>query len=328
MLYLHGLGHFHPENVVSNAFLESLDIGTDDAWILERTGIRARRSCLPLDYIRATRNADPRAAREAALYDNAETGARAARMAMERAGIQPSEIGLVIAGGCSPQNTIPAEACIVAAELGIQAPAFDVVSACSSFGVQLHGMRAQRPETLPDYVLVVNIENNTRTIDYRDRKAAVLWGDCSAAAIVSARVPAPLQVRCSLIDSDPAGWNKVVIPTGGHFAQEGSAVQAFAIRRSQATIARLRTHARHPDSDLFFVGHQANLTMLDSVATRAGIAKDRHWFNVDEFGNVGAAGAPSVLSQRWGTFAPGTEIALAVVGSGLTWAGLLIEQVE
>ena len=86
-LYLHGLGHFHPENEITNRFLEDLDIGTTDAWIMERVGIRSRRTVLPLDYIRETRNRDPRMAREAMLYGNAETGRRAAEMAIARAGI-------------------------------------------------------------------------------------------------------------------------------------------------------------------------------------------------------------------------------------------------
>lgn len=325
-LYVHGLGHFHPENRIDNAFLTSLDIGTDDAWIMERVGIRCRRTVLPLDYIRDTRNARPTEAHRVSLHTNAQTGAAAARMAMERAGVAAEQIGLVVAGGCSPQLTIPAEACLIAAELGIQAPAYDLSSACSSFAVQLHHLRAQRPEALPGYVLVVNAENNTRTVDYNDRRTAVLWGDATAAAVVSATVPAPLRVRASLVESDPSGWSKVVIPTGGHFAQEGQAVQGFAIRKSLSTLTRLRQHLRGGDGGFFFVGHQANRTMLSSVVERAGIAPDRHLFNVDEYGNVGAAGAPSVLSQRWGSFSPGAEIALVVVGSGLTWAGLLLEQ--
>ena len=86
MLYLNGIGHFHPENVISNGFLESLEIGTDETWILDRVGIANRRTVLDLDYIRHTRNADPRAAAEASTHTNAETGAMAARMAMARAG--------------------------------------------------------------------------------------------------------------------------------------------------------------------------------------------------------------------------------------------------
>ena len=318
-------GHFHPENRIDNAFLTSLDIGTDDAWIMERVGIRARRTVLALDYIVRTKNEHPLEAARWSVHTNAETGARAARLAMERAGIGPSQVGLVIAGGCSPQFSIPAEACLVAAELGIDAPAYDVASACSSFAVQLHYVRAMRPEAVPDYVLVVNVENTTRTVDYRDRRTAVLWGDGSSAAVVSARIPAPVRVRRSVVHSDPAGWNKVVIPAGGHFTQEGSAVQGFAIRKSVATLNELTSHLAGDRAEMIFIGHQANLLMLNAVCERAKIEPARHLFNVDEFGNCGAAGAPSVLSQHWDTLPSRCEIALVVVGSGLTWGGLLID---
>ena len=137
MLYLHGIGHFHPENVITNRFLEDLGIGTDEAWILERVGIRERRTVLSLDYIRQTKNRDPRAAHEASLYRNAETAAAAARMAIERAGLRPDDIGLVISGCCTPFCSTPAEAATVAAELGIDATCFDVNSACTSFGMQI-----------------------------------------------------------------------------------------------------------------------------------------------------------------------------------------------
>ncbi len=324
-LYVHGLGHFHPENCIDNAFLASLNIGTDDTWIMERVGIRTRRTVLPLDYIFRTKNEHPSEAAHWSLHTNAQTGALAARMAIDRAGIQPSQIGLVIAGGCSPQYSIPAEACQIAAELGLAVPAYDLNSACSSFAVQLHHLRMMRPEALPDYVLVVNVENTTRTVDYRDRRTAVLWGDGSAAAVVSARVPAPVRVSRSVVHSDPAGWNKVFIPAGGHFTQEGSAVQGFAIRKSVATLHELAAHLRRDRSDLIFVGHQANLLMLRSVCERGSIDAAHHLFNVDAFGNCGAAGAPGVLSQHWDTLPKETEIALVVVGSGLTWGGLLIE---
>ncbi len=324
-LYIHGLGHFHPENVIDNAFLTALNIGTDDAWIMERVGIRSRRTVLSLEYISRTKNAHPEDAGAFSSHTNAQTGALAARMALERAGLTPSDIGLVIAGGCSPQYSIPAEACLVAAELGVHAPAYDVASACSSFAVQLHQLRAMRPEALPDYVLVVNVENNTRTVDYRDRRTAVLWGDASAAAVVSTRVPAAVRVRHSTVASDPAGWNKVVIPAGGHFAQEGSAVQGFAIRKTVSTIATLVTRLRRPREEMRFIGHQANLMMLNSVCERGGILPEHHFSNVAEYGNCGAAGAPSVLSQCWDQLPSCCELALVVVGSGLTWGGLLID---
>ncbi len=94
MIYLHGLGHFYPENVITNRFLSDLDIGSSEEWIEERVGIRERRTVLPLEYIRSTKNRDVRAAQEASLYTNAQTAAAAARMAIERAGIAVGDIGM------------------------------------------------------------------------------------------------------------------------------------------------------------------------------------------------------------------------------------------
>lgn len=325
-LFLHGVGHFHPENVIDNRFLEELDIGTNDSWILERVGIRERRTVLPLDYIRRTRNADVRAAYEAATYTNVETGRRAALHALARAGLAPKDIGMVVAGGCTTDAVIPAEACRIAAALGIEAVAFDLSSACSSFGAQLH-LLAAMGSSLPPYVLVVNPENTTRVVDYADRATAVLWGDGTSAAVVSAVAPARARIVGTTLASSPAGWEAVTIPRFGHFTQDGGTVQRFAIKTTvaavQAVLPAARARVRETGGALRFVGHQANLLMLDAVARRIEI--DTHWHNVERHGNTGAAGAPTVLSQSWGELAEGDVVVLAVVGSGLTWSTVLIE---
>jgi len=326
-LYVHGVGHFHPENEIDNRFLEELDIGTNEAWIVERVGIHRRRTVLPLDYLRRTRNADVRMAAEAALYTNAETGRRAALHALERAGIGPSDIGMVIAGGCSPSMHIPAEACRIAAALDIEAPAFDVNSACSSFGAQLHLLSSM--SNLPDYVLVVNPENTTRVVDYRDRATAVLWGDGSSAAVVSKSVPSSVRVVATTLASFPRGHAVVTIPEFGHFVQNGNQVQRFAIKTTLACIEAMlpgaSTRTKETGGTIRFIGHQANRLMLDSVVQRLGLAADQHWHNVADFGNTGAAGAPTVLSQHWDRIRPGDTIVMAVVGSGLTWASIRMD---
>ncbi|HEY0838555.1 MAG TPA: 3-oxoacyl-[acyl-carrier-protein] synthase III C-terminal domain-containing protein [Vulgatibacter sp.] len=327
VLYVHGMGHFHPPNVIDNAFLESLDIGTSDGWIVERVGIRERRTVLPLDYLRETRNADPRAGLEAAEFSNAETGRRAARLALDRAGIEPRDVGMVIAGGCSPEMSIPADAARIAAALGIEAPAFDVNSACSSFGVQLHLLLSSA--ALPEFVLVVNPENNTRVVDYRDRSSAVLWGDGTSAAVLSGKVPARLRVVSTSIGSSPSGWGEVVIPRHGHFAQHGPAVQRFAIKTTLACLEErlpaAKAHAAWQGGAFRFVGHQANLLMLENVVRRAGLEPHEHWHDVEQLGNTGAAGAPAVLSRRWGELGDGDSVVMVVVGSGLAWAGATFE---
>lgn len=322
-LFILGMGHFHPENLIDNSFLEGLEIGTNEEWIMERTGIRTRRTVLDLSYIKETKNKDPRESHKASVWTNSQTGAKAAALALQRAGVSRSQVGMVIAGGCSPQHTIPAEACMVAAEMSIVAPCFDISSACSSFAAQLNFLYNSKPEALPDYILLINAENTTRTVDYSDRSNAVLWGDGSSAAVLSPRIPGRLGVLATTLQSDPTGWDKVAIPTGGHFYQNGSAVQTFAIRKSGETLAKLREHMTQENH--WFIGHQANLLMLQSVCARGKILDERHLYNVDQFGNCGAAGAPSVLSQNWDSFTSGDEIALVVVGSGLTWGGAALK---
>ncbi len=326
-LYLHSVGYFHPENVIDNKLLEELDIGTSDEWIVERVGIRTRRTVLPIDYIRTTRNKDVRAGQEAALYNNVETGKRAGLDALAKAGLKPEDIGMVIAGGCSPEMQIPSEANRIAHALGIEAPALDINSACSSFGAQLHLLARMKP--LPRFVLVVNPENTTRVVDYGDRSAAVLWGDATSAAIVSSEVPSRLRVTATMLDSSPAGWNQVTVPNFGHFAQNGSAVQRFAIKTTLLCLEKLlpaaRARAQRTGGTVKFVGHQANGLMLDNVIRRAEIPPEHHFHNVFDYGNTGAAGAPSVLGMHWDKLKDGDTVVLVVVGSGLTWAGLQID---
>lgn len=314
------VGHFHPPTVLDNEFLVSLDIGVDQDWIIQRVGIRERRTVLPLDYIRATKNRDPRATAEASAFTDAQTGAKAACHALARAGLSTKDIGMVIAGGCSPQYSIPAQACLVASELELECPAFDINSACSSFAAQLHVLSAMRPETLPEYILVVNVENTTRTVDYSDRRTAVLWGDGSSAAIVSPRARGRASIEATVLHSDASGWKHVVIPAGGHFQQDGQTVQSFAIRKTLETYLEL---AAGLESRPAFIGHQANALVLESVCRRAEIPAERHFYNVDRFGNCGAAGAPSVLSENWDRIESG-YVDLVVVGSGLTWGGALL----
>ncbi len=323
-LFVHGLGHFHPDNVITNRFLEELDIGTNDAWILERVGIRERRTVLPLDYIRDTRNRDMRAAGEAAVWSNAETGRRAAEMAIARAGIDRREIGLVVSGSSAPDMLTPAEACTVAAALGLEVPCFDVNSACTSFHVAMNLLASMDPAKLPRFVLSVVPEGVTRTVDYSDRASAVLWGDGAAAAVLSTRERGRAEVLSTALESSPAGHDKVTIPRAGHFLQEGRTVQTFAIKKTAAGYRRLREAHAEEGRRLHFVGHQANLMMLHKVCEMCEVPPERHHHNVELRGNTAGAGAPSVLSERWDEWTDADDVAVAGVGAGLTWSSFLL----
>lgn len=324
MIYLHSVGHFHPPTVIDNAFLSSLDIGVDPQWVEERVGILQRRTTMSLDYIRRTRNRDPRAAAEASTTSAMEMAKQASESALRRAGLEAGAIQMVIAGGCCPEMLIPAEASRVAAALGIKATAFDLSAACSSFAAHVHFLSQMRPEALPDFVLVASVETFTRSINYSDRGSAVLFGDAATAAIVSPRVPSRARLLETSFQTDPAGHHQVTIPAGGHFAQDGQRVQMFAIRKTVEIVGESRFAGNgHGPSNEFFIGHQANLRMLENVCKRLGVSPEKHLSNVKEFGNCGAAGAPSVLSQHWDDLGA-CAVNLAVVGSGLCWGGVRI----
>jgi 3-oxoacyl-[acyl-carrier-protein] synthase-3 len=323
-LYLHGLGHFHPDNEISNRFLEDLDIGTNEQWILERVGIRSRRTTLPLDYIRTTRNRDPRAAAEATLYTHAETGRCAAEMAIASAGIAKSDIGMLLAGSSVMDTATPAEACNIAQALGLEVPAFDINSACTSFFANLYVLSLMQPEKLPPYVLIVVPEAVTRSVDYSDRASAVLWGDATVAAVVSTQVPARARIVGNTLTSSPAGNDKVVVPRLGHFRQDGRSVQMFAIKKTSLLLKQLQEEYRDNSRRLHFIGHQANLRMLEAVCRQCDIPEQRHHSNVEWYGNTAGAAAPSVISMRWSRWTEHDDLAVVGVGGGLTWSSYLL----
>ncbi len=325
MVYLHGIGHFHPENIICNKFLEDLNIGTTVDWIMERVGIESRRTVLPLDYLTQTKNADPRETDKVRLYSDAQMGGQAARMALTRAGLKVEDIGMVISGSSLPQYLTPADASTVACDLGIDVPCFDINSACATYGVQMRYLDSVKPEKLPPYILVTNIEAATTTIDYSDRRSAVLFGDCATASILSTTVPADKIFSDCEMASKPTMWDKAVVPRWGYFYQDGNAVQGYAIRKTTDGLRSLL--ASVPDADrsrFFFIGHQANLGVLQTAAERSGMSPENHWYNVNRFGNVGCAGGPSVLSQHWDELRSGDHVAMALVGAGLTWTQMLL----
>ena len=178
-----------------------------------------------------------------------------------------------------------------------------------------------RPEALPAYVLVVAPEGLTRTVDYSDRSAAVLWGDASVAAVLSTRVPGRAEIDETSLTTSPAGAGKVVVPRIGHFFQEGRTVQMFAIKKTIRVLQALRAGCEDESRRFHFVGHQANLRMLESVCTRCDISEDRHHSNVEWYGNTGAASAASVISMNWEKWTAKDDIVVVGVGSGLSWSG-------
>ena len=314
--FIRGVGHAHPKNVVTNQLLSDLEIGTNDEWILERVGIRERRTVLPIDHIFLTKNRDRNENLKNIREEAGKLVEEAVDLALKRAGMGRDEIDLVIAGGCTPTSLIPSDSATYAHRLGMNVPCIDFNSACSSFTAGVHFSR-----NLFDYrnILLINCEVPTAHVDYSDRKNCVLVGDGCGATILS-QDEGIFTIESTMFKSNPSGYDKVILPIDGFFDQDGPAVQKFAISHMISIYNQLNDEI-NPSS---FIGHQANSKALDSVTQRLSIKK--HYHNIEMYGNTFAAGAPSVISQNYDKFEIGESIVVATVGSGLSWGGMRIRK--
>ena len=325
------MGHWFPPHVIDNDFFATLDIGSASDWIEARTGIKARRSVLTPQQIRDIKDT-PRARAEISSNDcewDIASFAQAAFACLQKRKDVKAWQGewLIICGTSVPDWDIPANACVIAAKLGLKGVAVDINSACSSFVVDLHFARQMLAAERNRKVLICNPERYSLRMDYRDRSSCVLFGDGSACAVVESGGQG-LAVIDTEIYSHPADCDKVVIPDGGTLTQQGKAVQKFAISKTiEAAQAILQRNALTIADINYFIGHQANHRMLQAVVSKLGLQAEQHLCNVVDFGNQGAAGAPDVLSQNWERLRQGDTILLAVVGSGLTWGATILRKV-
>ena len=131
------------------------------------------------------------------------------------------------------------------------------------------------------------------------------------------------QIVSTALESSPAGNDKVLIPREGYFEQEGRTVQMFAIKKTAMFYNALKEEHESPDRRFHFIGHQANLRMLEAVCRKCDIPADRHHANAEWYGNTGAASSGTVLSQNWDKWESDDDVAIVGVGSGLTWSSYL-----
>lgn len=330
--YLTGVGHWFPDTVLDNQFYEELDIGSSAQWIEERVGIRERRSVLTRDTIKALRQGTitrSQLLEQGQIMSMASMCHKPWQLAQSRAALQERDVAidLVIAGTSVPDWDIPANACSIAGELGINAAAFDVNSACSSFVVDLHVARGLLAAKIARTAAIFNAERYTTRVNFSDRSSCVLFGDAATATLIEATSPAHhgFEILDTIIHSDPSGYQHVRLPEGGVFSQNGAVVQKFAVSKTVAvTIEILQRNQLSIDSVSYFIGHQANFRMLTAVCAKLGIDLNRHLWNVDTCGNQGGAGAPAVLSTHWDRFQRDDLVVISVVGSGLTWGAALL----
>lgn len=330
--FIIGMGHYHPPNELDNEFFNELGIGSDPSWIEERTGIRSRRSVMERDNIIRLRDgtATLEQLRDEGLVPTiADISEPAWKHLQSRFKEENKGVEALICGTSVPDFDIPANACSIAARIGLTVPAIDTNSACSSFVVDMHIARGLLTAGFYHKIAIFNPERYSLRMNYTDRSSCILFGDgCSAALVSDQEQSGALEIIDTLIESDPEGYDLVKVPDGKPFSQNGKAVQKFAISRTiETTRAILDRNQLKPEEIQYFTGHQANLRMVMSAAERLGLSTEKHLFNVDRFGNQGAAGAPAVLSMNWDLFKPGDHIVLAVVGSGLTWGSMLLRKV-
>lgn len=327
MLNILGIGSFNPEIIIDNNFILSLGVDTTEEWIMGKIGIRTRCTTLPLDYIRETRNADPRQAPKVSKYTPTEMAVKAAAQAMQRAGIEARQIGLVICDCCTPLELAPAEAQRIAKALGLGfgVPAYDVFTACPAFALHLDLLSSFKEEKLPEYILCVATAALTHCVNYNDRTDGAIWGDGAAAWVVSAKHTGKLKVLYTFYTADPSRCDSVVVDRFAFFHQDGRVVRDFSVRQTVRLIKDAERRFELNWNRDVFIGHQANATMLQQIINNRGIPESSHWHNVETMGNQASAGAPASLGMHWEEIQSGQKIVVAVVGAGLSWGTAVLQ---
>lgn len=331
-MYIYSMGHYWPENELTNEFFNSLDIGSEANWITERVGITSRRSVLKPEHISDLRYGKvtrEQLVERGEIMTAATMNEHAWNVARERAPIVVESIDTVIGSAAVPDFDIPVNACITAAQLGMERiRGFDVNSACSTFVMQCHVMRSLIDSKMTREGAIFCADRYTTRLDYSDRKNSILFGDSAIAAAVSATAkPGSLKVIDTIVESAPSGWEHIIMPAGKNFYQNGPAVQKFAVTKTIAAAQDVLAKNNLTAKDAkWFIGHQANYRMLTSAMEKLGVPEENHLYNVVDRGNQGACGAPSVLSQYWDRYKAGDYIVIAVVGAGLTWGSMLLQK--
>ena len=303
-----GLGHYRPNNVVTNDDLVARGVDTNDEWIRTRVGIAERRWA----------DADE------TVVDMAE---QAASKALANSGVSPEDVDFVIVATCTMPTPVPAAAPQLAHRLGIQAPgAYDVNSGCSGFVYALNAASAAVLTGQARHVLVVAAERFSGWIDMNDRSTCIILADGAGAAVIG--------------PSDEAGLGPVVWGSDGeqfdtvaidertkYFRQEGQAVYRWATgQMAQVALAACERARIAPEEIAAFVPHQANLRIIDSLAKRIGLPNAVVARDIVTSGNTSAATIPIALSRmvEAGEIASGAPVLLLGFGSGLAYASQVV----
>ena len=315
-----GTGHFLPKNVVTNDDLAKI-MDTSDEWISSRTGIRERRL--------------------ATEETTASMSAEAAKLALADAGISAQD-DLIILATVSADHMTPSTACEVQAAIGAdKAVAFDVNAACSGFLFALQMADTYIKQGVYKNALIIGAETLSKIMDWNDRSTCVLFGDGAGAAVVCAAEDESQGLASLTLGSDGAkgmvlaGINRsnnnpyVKTDIGPHYIHmDGQEVYKFAVTTVPASIEQVLDEAGLTCEDIkYFVLHQANIRILQSVSKRLKVSMDKFPISLDHCGNMSAASVPVLLDEvnRKGMLKKGDKIVLAGFGGGLTWGACVVE---
>jgi 3-oxoacyl-[acyl-carrier-protein] synthase-3 len=317
-----GWGMYVPERVLTNADFERM-VDTTDEWITSRTGIKARHIAGP--------------------GESASTlSIAAARQALERAGLEPTDLSLIIIATVSMDYPFPSTASLVQHALGAQCGAFDMQAACSGFLYSLSMAHQFIVTGAAKHVLVVGVEVLSRVVDYTDRQTCVLFGDGAGAVVLSASEE-PGGLLGFTLGSDGASPERLWIPAGGsvepateeslrehrHYVKmQGSEVFKFATRIMGTAMEEALANAGMTAADMdLFIPHQANLRIIEAASKRLNLPPEKVFVNIEQYGNTSAAAIPIALCEAidQGRIFPGAHLGMVAFGAGLTWAAAVVK---
>jgi len=302
-----GLGRYIPEQIVTNFDLEK-KMDTTDEWIRTRTGIEERR--IAGDDV-----------------NTSDMAFEAAKEAIDDAGIEAHQIGLILVATVTPDMPFPSVSTIIQEKLGaINAAAMDISAACAGF---MYGIITAKQfvesDTYP-YVLVVGVEKLSKITNFEDRNTAVLFGDGAGAAIIG-KVTEGRGILSFELGADGSG-GKHLFQKGPFLEMNGREVFKFAVRQMGESAENVITKAGLSKDDVdFLVPHQANIRIMESSRQRLGLPEEKMSKTINQFGNTSAASIPISLKEEVlnGKIKDDDVIVMVGFGGGLTWGAIALK---
>ncbi len=310
-----GVGSALPKREVTNAELAKT-VDTSDEWIVERTGIRSR-------FIAGDDETTASLAYDAAIK------------ALEHAGVEASEIGLIVLATATPDQTFPSSATKVQARLGIDdCVAFDVHAVCTGFLYALTVADSMLRSGSADKALVIGAETFSRLLDWEDRGTCVLFGDGAGAIVLSAEDTEDRGILATRLHADGRHNDLLFVDGGpgttgttGKLRMKGREVFRHAVVNLAAVMGEVLSAAGLAADEVdWVVPHQANARILDATARKLGLPPEKVIVTVDRHANTSAASVPLALDAavRDGRIKPGDLIVLEAMGGGFTWGAAVL----